>query len=238
MSKQLDPASAASARGQPILAPPGLARKGLREPTAPMPATAPVPATSIRSVLHNQPVPTASDVLSVHTLTASDTLPDAKPLVGSPEICPTEPMLMPHGLRAADSTSGAAGVAASSATAAATAAAQSGAGDSVTSMSPTGRDNVEPARSHSPELDDLVLELQVRHLMDTVPGLVPAMAQFAIKVGNRALLVQERCLFNLHQQRTQCKMSRSCDCKQAPFDRHRPKTGAWTMAQFATKVGA
>ncbi len=40
---------------------------------------------------------------------------------------------------------------------------------------------VVPPRSSSP-VDDLVLELQVQHLMDKVPGLAPAMAGFAIEV--------------------------------------------------------
>ena len=38
-----------------------------------------------------------------------------------------------------------------------------------------------PPRSSSP-VDDLVLELQLQHLMDKVPGLAPAMAGFAIEV--------------------------------------------------------
>jgi hypothetical protein len=38
-----------------------------------------------------------------------------------------------------------------------------------------------PPCSSSP-VDDLVLELQLQHLMDKVPGLAPAMAGFAIKV--------------------------------------------------------
>ena len=41
--------------------------------------------------------------------------------------------------------------------------------------------DVVPPRSSSP-VDDLVLELQVQHLMDKVPGLAPAMAGFAIEV--------------------------------------------------------
>ncbi|KAL0046380.1 hypothetical protein WJX82_010916 [Trebouxia sp. C0006] len=40
--------------------------------------------------------------------------------------------------------------------------------------------DVAPPRSSSP-VDDLVLELQVQHLMDKVPGLAPAMAGFAIE---------------------------------------------------------
>ena len=39
----------------------------------------------------------------------------------------------------------------------------------------------QPQRSDSP-VDELVLELQLQHLMEKVPGLIPAMAVFAIKV--------------------------------------------------------
>ncbi len=45
----------------------------------------------------------------------------------------------------------------------------------------TAESDVAPPRSSSP-VDDLVLELQVQHLMDKVPGLAPAMAGFAIEV--------------------------------------------------------
>ena len=41
--------------------------------------------------------------------------------------------------------------------------------------------DIVPPRSSSP-VDDLVLELQLQHLMDKVPGLAPAMAGFAIQV--------------------------------------------------------
>ncbi|KAL0032695.1 hypothetical protein WJX79_003892 [Trebouxia sp. C0005] len=44
----------------------------------------------------------------------------------------------------------------------------------------TGQSSVVPPCSSSP-VDDLVLELQLQHLMDKVPGLAPAMAGFAIE---------------------------------------------------------